>query len=154
MIPARLFALSLAALLVALAGCGSSPKPVTKAQYQTELAKAGEAVTLAGQQVGKEITIAEFNSAVSDLQKALRDGEKTLNGVEPPENARAANKKLAKAFGDLADALENVKEARRVSIVKARQAMGELGKTDAIKEGRAAILELNNLGYAAEAAAP
>ena len=65
-----------------------------------------------------------------------------------------ANKKLAKAFGDLADALENVKEARRVSIVQARQAMGELGKTDAIKEGRAAILELNNLGYAAEAAAP
>jgi hypothetical protein len=154
MIPARLFALSLAALLLALAGCGSSPKPVTKAQYQTELMKAGQAVTLAGQQVGKVITIAEFNGAVTDLQKALRDGEKTLSGIEPPENARAANKKLAKAFGDLADALEKVKEARRVSIVQAREAMGELGKTDAIKEGRAAILELNNLGYAAEAAAP
>ena len=100
------------------------------------------------------ITIAEFNSAVTDLQKALRDGEKTLNGLEPPANARPANKKLAKAFGDLADALETVKEARRESIVKARQALGALGKTDAIKEGRAAILELNSLGYAAEAAAP
>jgi hypothetical protein len=154
MIPARLFALSLAALLLALAGCGSSPKTVTKSQYQTQLAKAGLAVTLAGQQVGKVITIAEFNGAVADLQKALRDGEKTLNGLEPPANARPANKKLAKAFGDLADALEKVKEARRVSIVQARQAMVELGKTDAIKEGRAAILELNNLGYAAEAAAP
>ena len=84
MIPARLFALSLAALLVALAGCGSSPKPVTKAQYQAQLAKAGQAVTLAGQQVGKEITIAEFNRAVTDLQKALRDGEKN------PQRARAA----------------------------------------------------------------
>ena len=81
MMSARLFTLSLAVLLVALAGCGSSPKTVTKAQYQTELAKTGQAVTVAGQQVGKVITIAEFNGAVSDLQKALRDGEKTLNGL-------------------------------------------------------------------------
>jgi hypothetical protein len=151
---ARLFALSLAVLLLTLAGCGSNPKAVTKEQYQTQLAQAGQAVTVAGQQVGKVITIAGFNSAVTDLQKALRDGEKTLNGLEPPANARAANKKLANAFGDLADALENVKEARRVSIVKARQALAELGKTDAIKQGRAAIQELNNLGYAASGAAP
>jgi hypothetical protein len=100
------------------------------------------------------ITIAEFNSAVTDLQKALRDGEKKLKGLQPPANARPANKRLAQAFGDLADALEAVKEARRVSIVKARLALGQLGKTDAIKQGRAAIQELNQLGYAADAAAP
>ncbi|MGZ8693650.1 MAG: hypothetical protein ACXWZY_08705 [Gaiellaceae bacterium] len=151
---ARLFALSLAALLVALAGCGSSPKTVTKAQYQAQLAKSGQAITVAGQQLGKSITIADFNGAVADLQKALRDGQKNLEGLRPPANARAANKRLAQAFGDLADALEPVKDARRVSIVKAREALGRLGKTDAIKEGRAAITELNRLGYAADAAAP
>ncbi len=154
MIPARLFALSLAALLVALAGCGSSPKTVTKAQYQAQLAKSGQAVTIAGQQLGKAITIADFNGAVADLQKALRDGEKKLKGLQPPANARAANKRLAQAFGDLADALEPVKDARRVSIVKAREALGNLGKSAAIKEGRAAISELNRLGYAADAASP
>ena len=152
--PARLFALSLVALLVGLAGCGSSPKTVTKAQYQAQLEKSGRAVTIAGQQLGKVITIAEFNGAVTDLQKALRDGEKNLKGLQPPANARAANKRLAQAFGELADALEAVKEARRVSIVKARQALGELGKTDAIKEGRAAIEELDRLGYSASGAAP
>ena len=152
--PARLFALSLVALLVGLAGCGSSPKTVTKAQYQAQLSKSGRAITIAGQQLGKVITIAEFNGAVSDLQKALRDGEKNLKGLQPPANARAANKRLAQAFGDLADALEAVKEARRVSIVKARQALSELGKTDAIKEGRAAIAELDRLGYSASGAAP
>src|SRR6476660_1068290 len=152
--PVRLFALSLATLLVALAGCGSSPKNVTKAQYQAQLEKSGQAITIAGQQLGKVITIAEFNGAVADLQKALRDGEKNLNGLQPPANARAANKRLAKAFGDLADALDAVKEARRVSIVKARQALAALGKSDAIKQGRAAIQELNQLGYSAEAAAP
>jgi hypothetical protein len=152
--PARLFALSLVALLVVVAACGSSPKTVTKAQYQAQLTKSGRAVTIAGQQLGKVITIAEFNGAVTDLQNALRDGEKSLKGLRPPANARAANKRLAEAFGDLADALETVKEARRVSIVKARQALGEIGKTDAIKEGRAAIKELDRLGYSASGAAP
>ena len=155
MTPARLFALSLAALLVALAGCGSgSPKTVTKAQYQAQLAKSGQAITIAGQQLGKVITIAEFNGAVSDLQKALRDGEKNLKDLQPPENSRAANKQLAEAFGDLADALEPVKEARRVSIVKARDVLGKLGESAAIRNGRAAIQKLNQLGYAVEAATP
>jgi len=86
--PARLFALSLAALLVVVAGCGSSPKTVTKAQYQAQLAKSGQAITIAGQQLGKVITIADFNGAVSDLQKALRDGEKSLKGLQPPANTR------------------------------------------------------------------
>ncbi|MDQ2967938.1 MAG: hypothetical protein M3R37_06425 [Actinomycetota bacterium] len=154
MMSARLFALSFAALLVALAGCGSSPKTVTKAEYQTHLQKTGRAVTLAGQQLGKVITISEFNGAVTDLQEALRDGEKELGGLQPPADARAANKRLAQAFGDLADALEPVKEARRVSIVKAREALGKLGETEAIKEGRAAIQALNRLGYAVDAATP
>jgi major membrane immunogen (membrane-anchored lipoprotein) len=151
---ARLFALSLVALLVVVAGCGSSPKTVTKGQYQAQLAKSGQAITIAGQQLGKVITIAEFNGAVSDLQKALRDGEKNLKGVQPPANARAANKRLAQAFGDLADALEAVKEARRVSIVKAREALAKLGGSAAIKDGRAAIRKLNQLGYAVDAATP
>ena len=154
MIPARLFALSLAALLVVLAGCGSSPKTVTKAQYQAQLTKSGQAITVAGQQLGKVITIASFNGAVSDLQQALRDGEKNLKGLQPPANTSAANKQLAQAFGDLADALEPVKEARRVSIVKAREALAKLGESAAIKNGRAAIQKLNQLGYAVDAATP
>jgi major membrane immunogen (membrane-anchored lipoprotein) len=155
MTAARLFALSLAALLVTLAGCGSSsPKTVTKAQYQAQLTKSGQAITIAGQQLGKVITIAEFNGAVSDLQKALRDGEKNLKDLQPPANTRAPNKQLAQAFGDLADALEAVKEARRVSIVKARDALGKLGGSPALKNGRAAIQKLNQLGYAVDAATP
>jgi hypothetical protein len=152
--PARLFVLSLVALLVALAGCGSSPKTVTKAQYQAQLTKSGQAITIAGQQLGKVITIADFNGAVSDLQKALRDGKKNLEGLEPPANTRAANKQLAQAFGDLANGLEPVKEARRVSIVKAREALGKLGESAAIKNGRTAIQKLNQLGYAVDAATP
>ena len=85
--PARLFALSLVALLV-VAGCGSSPKTVTKAQYQAQLEKSGRAITIAGQQLGKVITISEFNGAVTDLQKALRDSEKNLKKREKRQSPR------------------------------------------------------------------
>jgi hypothetical protein len=47
-----------------------------------------------------------------------------------------------------------VKEARRVSIVKAREALAKLGGSAAIKNGRAAIEKLNQLGYAVDAATP
>ena len=99
-------------------------------------------------------TIAEFNGAVSDLQKALRDGEKNLKGLQPPADTQAPNKQLAQAFGDLADALEAVKEARRVSIMKAREELAKLGGSAAIKNGRAAIQKLHQLGYAVDAATP
>ena len=96
--PVRLFALSLAALLVALRGAAACPKAVTKAEYQAQLEKSGQAVTIAGQQLGKVITIAEFNGSVSDLQKALRDGEENLKGLLPPANARAANEQSGPGF--------------------------------------------------------
>jgi len=47
-----------------------------------------------------------------------------------------------------------VKEARRVSIVKAREALAKLGDSAAIKNGQAAIVRLNNLGYSVDAATP
>jgi multidrug resistance efflux pump len=72
MISARLCALSVATLLLALAGCGSSLKAVTKAQYEAELASFGRAVTLADQQLGKSTTAADFSGAVANLQKVPR----------------------------------------------------------------------------------
>jgi hypothetical protein len=47
-----------------------------------------------------------------------------------------------------------VKEARRVSIVKAREALGKIGESAAIKNGRTAIQKLNQLGYSVDAATP
>ncbi len=152
MISTRTFVLWLAAVVLGLAGCGSGSKTVTKAEYQSQLAKSGQAVTLAGQQLGKSLTVSDFDGAIVGLQTALRDSEKKLNGLEPPANARAANEHLAVAFGDLADALESVKAAD--TMVKARQALGLVGKSAAIKRGQAAIGELSRLGYAVDSAAP
>jgi hypothetical protein len=147
MTPVRAFSLCLAALLVVLAGCGSSPKTVTKAEYQTEIQAVGADLTAAGSQLGKSIDIATFNESVDNFQTHLRDGSKKLNGLKPPANTQDANKLLAGSFHDLADELEPVKDARRESIVKAREALAKVGKSQAVEDGRTAIMKLQKLGY-------
>lgn len=148
----RIFALTLAGLVLAVMGCGSSPRTVTKSQYEVQLAASGQAIKVAGQELGKSLAAADLDSGVSGLQKALRDSEKKLTGLVPPANARAANKHLAHALGDLADALESVKAAD--TMPKARLALGRVGRSAAIKEGQAALRELNRLGYEGGAAGP
>ena len=113
MIPARLFALSLAALLLALAGCGSGPKTVTKAQYQGQLARPARRLRSPVSRSARDHDRGVQRCCHRPAGKRSATARKPSTGVEPPENARAANKKLAKAFDDLADALEKVKEARR-----------------------------------------
>ena len=105
MTPVRAFSLCLAALLVVLAGCGSSPKTVTKAEYQTEIQTVGADLTAAGSQLGKSIDIATFNESVDNFQTHLRDASKKLNGLKPPADTQDVNKLLAGSFHDLADEL-------------------------------------------------
>jgi hypothetical protein len=150
MVPARLFTLSLTVFLLALAGCGSGHRTVTKAEYEVQLAASSQAIRVAGQELGKSRTVADLSGGVSGFQKALRDGQKRLNRLEPPANARTANNHLAHAFGDLADALETVKSAD--TMVKAQRDLGLIGSSTAIKEGQAAIAELKRLGYTGAAA--
>ncbi|HMH39792.1 MAG TPA: hypothetical protein VK532_01210 [Gaiellaceae bacterium] len=147
MTPVRAFSLCLAALLVVLAGCGNSPKTVTKAEYQTEIQKVGADLTAAGSKLGKSIDIATFNESVDNFQTHLRDASKTLNGLKPPANTEDVNKLLAGSFHDLADELEPVKDARRESIVKARDALLKVDKSQAAEDGRTAVQELQKLGY-------
>ena len=147
MTPVRAFSLCLAAVLVVLAGCGSSPKTVTKAEYQTEIQTVGADLTAAGSQLGKSIDIATFNESVTNFQTHLRDASKKLNGLKPPADTQDVNKLLAGSFHDLADELEPVKDARRESIVKARAALAKVGKSQAVEDGRTAIQKLQKLGY-------
>jgi hypothetical protein len=147
MTPVRAFGLCLAALLVVLAGCGSSPKTVTKAEYQTEIQTVGADLTAAGSQLGKSIDIATFNESVDNFQTHLRDASKKLKGLKPPANTQDVNKLLAGSFHDLADEFEPVKDARRESIVKARDALAKVGKSQAVEDGRTAIQKLQQLGY-------
>lgn len=117
MIAARVFALSLASLLLPLSGCGSTLRNVTKTEYEVQLAATGEGIRIAGQDLGRALTVADLDGGVAGLQKA--------------ESVKAADTMLA-----------------------ARQILGRVGRSAAIKEGQAALRELNRLGYEGCAARP
>ena len=147
MTPVRAFSLCLAALLVVLAGCGSSPKTVTKAEYQTEIQTVGADLTAAGSQLGKSIDIAHVQRVRRQLPDAparrLEEAQRTEAAGEHP--GRATSCWPARST-HLADELEPVKDARRESIVKAREALAKVGKSQAVEDGRTAIQKLQKLG--------
>jgi hypothetical protein len=143
----RVLMLCLLVLSVGVAGCGSSPREVTKPQYEKELERVGKAASDAGSELGRSIDIATFNGNVGNFQDTLRDAAGDLDGLEPPPNVRDVNEKLAGSLRDFADELEAVKEARRQSIFKARDALGQVARSTAVKDARAAIRELKQKGY-------
>jgi hypothetical protein len=146
----RALLLVLLPLCAALVACGSSPREVTKAEYQAELTRLGTNLTNLGSEVGRSIDIATFNQNVQDLQDGLDDAAHDLKGLKPPENVRDANDRLANAFSEFSDRLEAVKEARRESIFKARDELRRVSTSAPIKEGRAAVRELKRKGYEVE----
>jgi hypothetical protein len=142
---AFLFLAALAALVVA--GCGSSPKTVSKAEYERELQRIGQDLTDAGSELGRSIDIATFNGNVDKLRDQLNKSADELRGLKPPADVQEANDSLADALDDFADELEPVKEARRESIVKARDALLRVSNSDAVKQARAAVREIKAKGY-------
>jgi len=148
MILTRILLLPLLAVALVLAGCGSEPpREVTKAQYQQELARIGAEAGAAGSELGRSIDIATFNGNVDKFADTLRDLADELDGLKPPENVRAANALLADSFRGFADEMEPVKDARRESIVKAREALGKVGQSEAVEDARRAIKQLEQKGY-------
>jgi hypothetical protein len=113
---------------ITVAGCRSSPREVTKAQYQEELTRLGTNLTNLGSEVGRSIDTATFNQNIKDLQDGLDDAAHDLDGLDPPANVRNANERLANAFSEFSDRLEAVKEARRESIFKARDELRRVSK--------------------------
>ena len=136
------------AFVLVLAGCGSSQKAVTKAQYERELQRIGQDLTDAGSELGRSIDIATFNQNVDNLKDHLHKAADDLHGLKPPPAARSPNKRLADALDDFAGLLDDVKEARRQSIIKARDALARVSRSDAVGQARAATRQLKRLGYA------
>jgi hypothetical protein len=129
-------------------GCGSKPKPVTKAQYEQQVQRLGGELVDAGSQIGQHLDISSFNQDIQNFQDHLRDASKELKGVQPPADAQGPNERLADAFHDLADALEPVKDARRQSLREAGKAFAKARLSPPARQGRAAVRQLQRRGYA------
>jgi hypothetical protein len=56
------------AVALVATGCGSKPKPVTKAQYEQKVQQLGADLVRAGSQVGQHLDISTFNEDISNLR--------------------------------------------------------------------------------------
>jgi hypothetical protein len=130
-----------------LAGCGSKPKPVTRAQYEQQLQTIGDNLYTGANNLGQSTATGVFNDNVQKLQDTLNMSADDLNGLLPPgAEVQAANKRLVQAYRDLAKEFEKVKEARRDSYPKALAALVAVQRSEPAKESIRAAQQLRKLG--------
>jgi hypothetical protein len=143
-------ALVLLALPLALVavGCGSKPKPVTKAQYEQRLAQIGHDLYVAANALGSTTNTQIFNDNVDRLKQVVGDAAKELNGVRPPGLAvQRQNSRLVHAYRGVEKQFDKVKDARRISYPRAVAALQAVQKSPAARESIAAAQQLRKLGF-------
>jgi hypothetical protein len=142
------------ALACVLAGCGSTPRHVTKAQYEQQLQAIGKDLYTAANHLGQSTAIGPFNQNVQALQDTIDDSAHDLGGLRPPgDAAQAANKRLVDAYHDLSDEFEKVKDARRESYPKAIAALVAVQSSAPAKASIQAADDLRKLGFQVPASA-
>jgi cytochrome c556 len=144
---ARLPLLAVAALTLALGGCGGGGR-LSKADYQQKLKSAGRELSQASAKLAQARTGPEFVTGVEEVQQAMRDVADDLDGVDPPKDVASANDRLVRALRALADRFDQVKEAAKGGAKKARDAGARLAQSKASEEARQAVLYIERLGYA------
>jgi acetyl esterase/lipase len=135
-------------LALVATGCGSKPKPVTKAQYEQRLAAIGHDLYLAANALGSTTNTQIFNNNVDKLKQVVHDAAKELNAVRPPGlAAQRQNARLVDAYRQLEKQFDGVKDARRISYPRAVAALQAVQKSAGAHETVAAAQQLRKLGY-------
>jgi len=130
-----------------LVGCGSKPKPVTKAQYEQHLQAIGTNLYTAANNLGESTATAVFNENVQKLQDTINNSADDLDGLLPPgAEVQAANQRLVQAYRDLAKEFEKVKDARRESYPKALAALVAVQHSEPARRSIRTAAELRKLG--------
>jgi hypothetical protein len=142
----RFFLLALAALVVALGGCGGGDR-LSKTEYQQKLKDAGVELAAASKSLSQATTGPDYATGVQDAQDGMRKVADDLDGISPPEDVAAANDRLVDALRGLADEFDNVKEAAAKGAKAARAAGARLASSQASEEARDAVLEIQRRGY-------
>ena len=139
--------LILAACALVLAGCGKSVQTVTAAQYEHHLQGIGRKLYLAANGLGESTATQIFNDRVDALEKVVESAGDELDGLKLSKPAaQAQNKRLARAYHDLADEFEKVKDARRESYIRALKALDAVLTSAPARETQKAAAAFRKLG--------
>ncbi len=149
----RTLALLAALVALILVGCGGGDQ-LSKDEYIKELNAAGKALSTSfgslGQGIGNTKDTAALGAKFDDAAKVLRDASKKIADINPPDDAKDANKKLADGLNAMADSFEEIgKETKGSSTdpTKLLPKINALTTTEGIKQVTAAINDLKAKGY-------
>lgn len=104
---AMLVAGGMAAVLVAGCGGGGS-KPLSKADYVTQMTAIGKDLSSSLTTVGNPTTAKAAATGITQLQVDLRDAVKKLEAIKPPDDVKVQHEQLSKAVAEFADELDPV----------------------------------------------
>lgn len=151
-LPALALSALLAALAVAVAGCGGGAR-LSKAEYEAEVAAIGRDLEARFGDLGSRLGASDLSSLaalLARLGEALDTAAGRLSQLKPPEEVQAAQDQLVQAARDLADRAREVadtlQEAPLSELVSLQDEL-DLTRSDAFRRLEQALDELKAKGY-------
>jgi hypothetical protein len=140
----------LAAVLLAVAGCGDSG--TDKEDYVKSINEVGRTLQQQLSSLGTDIS---SQSDPRGIASKLEDGAKTLDGaaddlddIDPPDDATKAHEQIVAGVRQLADTFETgVKEARGGKLDALAKTFGGIGTSPGIRKIAAGTKALKDAGY-------
>jgi hypothetical protein len=141
--------LAVLALVGGAAACGGSGR-LSKSAYEKKVRADGRDIkntfqALSGSNFSSlDQMAAQIGKGQNELRKAADD----LDGLKPPKEVEADNKKLAKALRELADELEPLRKgAAEGNPKKVQKAANSLQSSTAVQDAKAATSDMKSKGY-------
>jgi DNA repair exonuclease SbcCD ATPase subunit len=148
---AQVLLIAVVALGAAAAGCGGGgggDSRLSKSQYENKLNGEGNQLSAAfsAVQLDANANVDELTKKLTNLETELDRSATRLENLQPPENAKADNQKIADILHRIADKLGELKSAVKA---KDRQKVQQLGQEvfAILSEGQTAAKDLQKKGY-------
>ncbi len=92
-------------------GCGGSSsgsQPLSKPEYVKQMATIGQSLSGSINSLGTPASAPAAVTGLTKVQSDLRDAQKKLQTITPPDDVKTQHESLTKAVGDFADELDPI----------------------------------------------
>ncbi|MEI8105725.1 MAG: hypothetical protein WCH31_07775 [Actinomycetes bacterium] len=134
----------LGATLVAGCGGGSKAKPLSKADYTTQVTKVGASLTTSLSTLGSVTTAKSAATALAKVQTDLATAADTLDSITPPEDVKTQHEALSKAIREFSTELGPVITKLQAGNL---QALTSVTSLKGVKDIQSAATAITQAGY-------
>ena len=134
-----------AALGLLVGGCGgSSPKPLSKADYVKQMQTIGRSLSTSINSVSTVTSPKQAATALTKVQGDLNAAADEMEKITPPDDIKDAHEKLTQAVSDFADELQPIIDKLNNGNLSALAGVTTL---KAFKDLQAAAAQITKAGY-------